>query len=87
MLITLHKIGLRAGKPKAGLYIWANVPQGYTSAEFATRLLDEAGVVVTPGVGYGRRGEGYIRISLTTPDDRLREGLKRLEEWHSAAKG
>jgi LL-diaminopimelate aminotransferase len=74
---------MRATPPKASLYIWAKIPDGYTSAEFATRLLDEALVVVTPGNGYGSQGEGYIRISLTTPDDRLDEGLARLEKWHS----
>ncbi|TET86796.1 MAG: LL-diaminopimelate aminotransferase, partial [Dehalococcoidia bacterium] len=47
------------------------------------RLLEEAGVVVTPGTGYGRCGEGYIRLSLTAPDDRIEEGLARLSAWHS----
>jgi LL-diaminopimelate aminotransferase len=49
--------------------------------EFAERLLEDTGVVVTPGVGYGRGGEGYIRLSLTLPDDRLDEGVRRLREW------
>jgi LL-diaminopimelate aminotransferase len=49
--------------------------------EFATRLLDDVGVVVTPGVGYGAAGEGYVRLSLTIPDDRLEEGLRRLKGW------
>jgi LL-diaminopimelate aminotransferase len=49
--------------------------------EFATRVLDEVGVVVTPGVGYGAAGEGYVRLSLTIPDDRLEEGVRRLEGW------
>ena len=47
--------------------------------QFATRLLDEAGVVVTPGIGYGPTGEGYVRLSLTIPDDRLEEGVRRME--------
>jgi LL-diaminopimelate aminotransferase len=50
-----------------------------TSVQFATRLLDEAGVVVTPGIGYGPSGEGYVRLSLTIPDDRLEEGVRRME--------
>ena len=83
---TLSKIGIEARPPKASLYVWARVPEGYTSADFATRLLDEAGVVVTPGTGYGACGEGYIRISLTTPDGRLQEGLARLEKWHNSSK-
>jgi LL-diaminopimelate aminotransferase len=49
--------------------------------EFASRLLDDVGVVVTPGVGYGAAGEGYVRLSLTIPDDRLEEGLRRLRGW------
>ena len=49
--------------------------------ESATRLLDETGVVVTPGVGYGPSGEGYVRLSLTVPDERLEEAVRRLEGW------
>jgi LL-diaminopimelate aminotransferase len=78
---ALRALGLTVQPPKASLYVWARVPQGYTSMEFATRLLDEAGVVVTPGVGYGAAGEGYVRLSLTIPDDRLEEGLRRLAGW------
>ena len=65
----------------AGLYVWAKVPEGWTSAALATELLDSHSVVVTPGRGYGEHGEGYIRLSLTTPDDRVEEGLRRLEGW------
>jgi LL-diaminopimelate aminotransferase len=83
MVKVLREMGLRVRPPKASLYIWARIPQGYTSLEFATRLLDEAGVVVTPGTGYGRCGEGYIRLSLTAPDDKIEEGLARLSAWHS----
>jgi LL-diaminopimelate aminotransferase len=78
---ALRALGLSVQPPKASLYVWARVPAGYTSMEFATRLLDEAGVVVTPGVGYGAAGEGYVRLSLTIPDDRLEEGLRRLRGW------
>ena len=77
---TLEKTGLKARLPRASLYVWARVPEGYTSIEFCSMLLDEASVVVTPGSGYGNYGEGYIRISLTTPDDRLEEGLSRIEK-------
>jgi LL-diaminopimelate aminotransferase len=83
MVKVLREIGLQVRPPKASLYLWARVPQGYTSLEFATRLLDEAGVVVTPGTGYGKYGEGYIRLSLTAPDDKIEEGLARLSAWHS----
>jgi len=64
--------------PKAGLYIWARVPQGMTSIEFAGQLLDATGVVVTPGVGYGAYGEGYVRLSVPTRDERIDEGLRRI---------
>ncbi len=79
---TLNEIGLKAKLPHASLYIWARIPEGYTSIQFATALLDEAGVVVTPGIGYGKCGEGYIRISLTVPDERLEEAAERLKVWH-----
>jgi LL-diaminopimelate aminotransferase len=79
LVAALRGLGLRVSPPKASLYVWARVPEGTTSVEFATRLLDEAGVVVTPGVGYGPSGEGYVRLSLTIPDERLEEGVRRLE--------
>ncbi len=82
LLQTLNQIGLKAKPPRASLYIWARVPDGYNSIEFATTLLDEAGVVVTPGVSYGKHGEGYIRLSLTIPDERLEEAMVRLMAWH-----
>jgi LL-diaminopimelate aminotransferase len=81
---ALNGIGLRARLPKASFYIWARIPQGYTSVDFTTELLDKAGVAVTPGVGYGSAGEGYIRLSLTLPDDRLEAGISRLLDWHES---
>jgi len=75
---ALHKLGLQVTSPKASLYVWAKVPAGMTSAQFAERLLDEAAVIVTPGNGYGEHGEGYVRLSLTLPDDRVDEGLRRI---------
>ena len=80
---VLNDIGLEAKPPKASLYIWAKVPKGYTSVELTNSLLEEVGVVVTPGVGYGKSGEGYIRLSLTIPNAELVKGLSRLAEWHS----
>ena len=78
-IAVLRQLGLRVEPPKASLYIWARLPEGErSSAEFAARLIDATGVVVTPGASYGPAGEGYIRISLTTPDDRLDEALSRL---------
>ena len=84
---ALRKIGLEVKPPKASLYIWAKIPQGYTSLEYCAKMLDEASVVVTPGTGYGKYGEGYIRLSLTTPDDKVKEGLSRLEKWETSHKG
>ena len=81
MVEVLRKIGLDVDTPKASLYIWAKLPDGITSADYAARLIEECSVVVTPGRGYGEQGEGYIRLSVTTPDDRLEEGLARLEKW------
>ncbi len=81
---SLNKIGLKAKPPKASLYVWVRIPDGYTSADYAAKLIDEVGVVVTPGSGYGDAGEGFIRLSLTTPDDRLIEGLDRLEKLQSS---
>jgi len=79
---VLDEIGLKARVPKAAFYIWAKVPQGYTSIDFTKKLLDESGIAVTPGVGYGKEGEGYIRFSLTISDDRLEQGINRLLKWH-----
>ena len=78
---ALGKLGLRVPVPRASLYIWAAIPDGYTSAEFAGRLLEDIDIVVTPGSSYGKYGEGYIRLSLTTPDERVEEGCRRLEAW------
>ena len=77
----LNNIGLEAKPPKASLYVWAKVPKGYNSVEFTDALLEDVGVVVTPGVGYGKNGEGYVRLSLTIPDAALVKGLSRLAGW------
>jgi len=80
VLEALAAIGVECVTPKATIYVWARIPQGYSSAEFAERLLTEAHVIVTPGSGYGPDGEGYIRISLTVPDERLLEAVRRIKE-------
>ncbi len=81
-IAVLRELGLRVDPPKASLYVWARLPEGErSSADFAGRLIDQTGVVVTPGMSYGEAGEGYIRISLTTPDDRLNEALERLAKF------
>ena len=78
---TLRRIGLHVDPPKASLYVWARVPEGYTSAQFTTLILEEHGIVVTPGSGYGPSGEGYVRLSLTIADEDLEKGLDRLASW------
>lgn len=82
---ALRSLGLRVRLPQASLYVWARVPQGFTSASFAERLLDDLSIVVTPGSGYGACGEGFVRLSLTVPDERLEEGLRRLAAWRRNA--
>ena len=79
VVASLRGLGLSMETPRASLYVWARVPVGYTSAEFTEMLLEERGVVVSPGPGYGPHGEGYIRLSLTTSDEELEEGLQRIE--------
>jgi len=78
---VLNEIGLKARIPKATFYIWAKIPREYTSIDFTKKLLDEVGIAAIPGIGYGKEGEGYIRFSLTIPDDRLEEGVNRLSSW------
>ena len=81
VLQGLNQAGLRASPSKATLYVWAGLPNGWRSEAFAAGLLGEAGVAVTPGDVYGARGEGYIRISLGTPHERIAEGMRRLQVW------
>ena len=78
---TLRAIGLEVDPPRASLYVWAKLPEGVTSGDFAARLIEECAVVVTPGRGYGVNGEGYVRLSVTIADDRMEEGLRRLRDW------
>ena len=76
----LEELGWEFEKPKATFYLWVSVPGGHSSAEWATSLLKNYGVVVTPGVGFGKHGEGYIRIALTVDNERLREALQRMKK-------
>ncbi len=78
VLEALRSVALAPETPSASLYVWSPVPDGRSSIEYARRLIDEIGVIVTPGVGFGPSGEGYFRISLTTPDARLEEALDRI---------
>ena len=82
---ALRSMGLAVEVPQASLYVWARVPDGFSSAEFAARLLEDIDIVVTPGSSYGQYGEGYIRLSLTTPDEQVEKGCQRLESWQIPA--
>jgi LL-diaminopimelate aminotransferase len=76
---ALQEIGVEVRRPHATIYIWAPVPAGFEhSADYAEHVLEQAGVVITPGAVYGPAGEGWFRISLTTPDERLLEAVQRL---------
>jgi LL-diaminopimelate aminotransferase len=76
---ALGAIGLEVDPPKATPYFWVRVPEGHTSASFTELVLEEAGVVVSPGPAYGPSGEGFFRLSLTVPDDELEEAVRRIE--------
>ncbi len=74
----LKSLGFELDPPRATFYVWARVPEGYSSAAFAAKLLQEAGIVVTPGHGFGEPGEGFFRVALTVDKNRLKEALARI---------
>ena len=76
----LRRLGLDPVEPLATFYVWIPVPKGYTSASCCAHLLERAGIVTTPGNGFGKGGEGYIRIALTKEKGRLREALSRMRK-------
>jgi LL-diaminopimelate aminotransferase len=77
---TLNDLGWNIKPPRATFYVWAPVPDGYDSIGFASHVLDEVGVNITPGVGFGAHGEGYFRLSVTAPDARLEEAMERMRK-------
>ncbi|HMK74879.1 MAG TPA: LL-diaminopimelate aminotransferase [Thermodesulfobacteriota bacterium] len=79
MVRGLEEIGLEVDRPKATFYLWIRVPRGYTSTQFATLLLEQGGIVTTPGNGFGEEGEGYFRMALTVDEKRLKEAIERLK--------
>jgi LL-diaminopimelate aminotransferase len=79
----LTKIGLKVYPPKATFYLWASVPEGYTSQDFCFKALDQANVWMIPGSLYGKYGEGYLRIAFTHSVDRLKEAIRRLQNFFS----
>jgi LL-diaminopimelate aminotransferase len=80
----LNKLGWKVEKPKATFYVWVQIPPGKTSKETAMWFLEKTKIIVTPGNGFGKYGEGYIRFSLTSPTTRIKEALERLYKcWHT----
>ncbi len=79
LISGLKEIGLDVNAPKATFYVWIKVPEGYTSQSFTELLLTKAGIVTTPGNGFGPSGEGYIRIALTVNEERLKEAVERIK--------
>lgn len=75
---ALRGVGLECEKPRATFYVWVAVPKGFSSAAFTAKLLDEAGVVTTPGNGFGAAGEGYVRFTLCVDKERLKEVAERI---------
>jgi len=76
---ALAAIGLEVEPPRATPYFWVPVPESHDSASFTELVLEQAGVVVSPGPSFGPSGEGFVRLSLTVPDDRLEEAARRIE--------
>ncbi|HEX3240686.1 MAG TPA: LL-diaminopimelate aminotransferase [Solirubrobacterales bacterium] len=77
---ALREIGVDVQAPRGTIYVWAPVPEGHTSTSFAELVLEEAAVIVSPGSMYGPSGEGFFRISLTTPDERIAEAVERMRQ-------
>lgn len=80
LVAGLKNIGLEVDVPQATFYVWISNPTGYSSAQAALHLLEKAGVVCTPGTGFGQFGEGYIRMALTVDKERIKEGLERIRK-------
>lgn len=76
----LKQLGLEVESPPAAFYIWVTVPKGYTSTSFTAHLLEKAGIVTTPGNGFGAPGEGYVRMTVCTPKERLAEAVERIKK-------
>ena len=81
ILEALRSRGFNPDTPKAGLYVWCRIPEGYTSTEFTELLRDKIGVSLAPGSAYGRNGEGYMRISVGAATPKVREAMERFKEF------
>jgi len=84
VLKALPEAGMSADKPKSTIYVWARIPAGFTSADFANQLLEKAGVSITPGTAFGQHGEGYARISLGQKTERIKEAMERIKNFRQS---
>ena len=75
----LNSLGWNIEYPRATFYVWVPVPRGYTSASFVKHLLEKTGVLVVPGSGYGKNGEGYFRVSITSDKKKIKEAISRMK--------
>jgi LL-diaminopimelate aminotransferase len=76
----LKALGLSVESPRATFYVWCHTPKGMTSAQFTALLLQEAGIVTTPGSGFGEPGEGYVRFALTVSKERMAQAIERMKK-------
>jgi len=81
---ALAEIGIHADLPKASLYIWAPVSKGFNAESFADSVLDQTGVCFAPGTFFGNEGEGFVRISIATPSERVEEAIQRINRWKAS---
>ncbi|EAR63817.1 aspartate aminotransferase, partial [Bacillus sp. NRRL B-14911] len=75
---SLREAGWDVDSPKGSMFLWAEIPNGTSSREFSIRMLEEAGVAVTPGSAFGAAGEGFVRIALVQPEGRLRQAARKI---------
>lgn len=80
LISGLKRLGFKIEPPKATFYVWLRTPSGFTSTKFAATLLQQTGILTTPGNGFGKAGEGYIRMTLTVTKDRIEEVIRRIEK-------
>lgn len=80
MIEALKSVGIEADKPKGSIFLWAHVPKGETTASFCEKVMMKSGVIITPGTAFGPGGEGFFRLSLSVPDDRLIEAAERIRK-------
>ncbi len=73
-------MGFKLERPKATFYLWIKVPEGFTSEDFSLKLLEKAGIICTPGTGFGQHGEGFIRMAMTIPKERMAEAVDRIKK-------